>query len=388
MEWVKTTAKTLPEAIDLALDNLGVDEAEAEIVIVEEPKPGLFGRTRGTARVEARVKPKAIRPKVERGRNRRNRSEGGGGRSGDRNRNRNRNRSEKGQSKSQDGSRSKETAAPDSGGDSEKPSSSEGAGTSGGRRRSRSRGGRSNRSGQTNSDRAQSNQSNKPSAASETKGGGQRPRRQKKTQEKARSVEPSKEASMEEVSTQLRTFLTDLTEAFGFDSDVTIDDSEEDTLVGKIEGQHGLLVGPKGRTLDAVQELARISCQRATPSSIRIKVDVGGYRQQRTEALSAFALAAAENAITNATEVALDPMSAADRKVIHDALNETEGVETRSVGTEPRRKVLVVPVATDEDAAVDDAVSDEVEGTDVNGNGQDEVESNEDLESAASGDES
>ena len=70
MEWVKTTAKTLPEAIDLALDNLGVDESEAEIVVVEEPRQGLFGRMRGTARVEARVKPKAIRPKNERSRNR------------------------------------------------------------------------------------------------------------------------------------------------------------------------------------------------------------------------------------------------------------------------------------------------------------------------------
>ena len=75
MEWVTTTAKTLPEAIDLALDNLGVDESEAEIVVLEEPSKGLFGRVRGTARVEARVKPKAIRPKTERGRNRRGRGD-------------------------------------------------------------------------------------------------------------------------------------------------------------------------------------------------------------------------------------------------------------------------------------------------------------------------
>ena len=76
MEWVNITAKSLPEAIDLALDNLGVDESEAEIEILEEPRQGLFGRQRGNARIRARVKPKGTRPKVERGRSRRRGSEG------------------------------------------------------------------------------------------------------------------------------------------------------------------------------------------------------------------------------------------------------------------------------------------------------------------------
>ena len=66
MEWVETTARTVDEARDAALDQLGVAADEAEFEIVEEPRPGLFGRMRGEARVRARVKPAQVRPKQER----------------------------------------------------------------------------------------------------------------------------------------------------------------------------------------------------------------------------------------------------------------------------------------------------------------------------------
>src|SRR3954454_23445938 len=66
MEWVEFTARTLQEAKDLALDRLGVASEDAEFEVLEEPKPGLFGRLRGEARVRARVRPTAPRPKVER----------------------------------------------------------------------------------------------------------------------------------------------------------------------------------------------------------------------------------------------------------------------------------------------------------------------------------
>ena len=66
MEWVVTTGKTLAEAREQALDQLGVAEDDAEFEIVEEPKTGLFGRVRGEARVRARVRPTAVHPKQER----------------------------------------------------------------------------------------------------------------------------------------------------------------------------------------------------------------------------------------------------------------------------------------------------------------------------------
>ena len=65
MEWVETTAKTIEEAKELALDQLGVAVDDAEFEVLEEPRPGLFGRTRGEARVRARVRPTKPRPKVD-----------------------------------------------------------------------------------------------------------------------------------------------------------------------------------------------------------------------------------------------------------------------------------------------------------------------------------
>ena len=77
MEWVETTGKTVDDAKDLALDQLGVDEQDAEFEIVEEPRTGLFGRLRGEARVRARVRPTQPRPKLDR-RDRKGRPNRGG----------------------------------------------------------------------------------------------------------------------------------------------------------------------------------------------------------------------------------------------------------------------------------------------------------------------
>ena len=384
MEWVKTTAKTLPEAIDLALDNLGVDESEAEIVVLEEPRPGLFGRMRGTARVEARVKPKPIRPKNERNRNRRNRSD-------DNKRNRNRTGNKGGNRGGRQGA-GERSGAQGGRDDESTPRSGEEAAVGGGRgerseqqgdgrsrsrnRRRRRGGGGGGQQGGHDGDRHQDDGAERAAAdqnqgRQRSNGGGE--------------AKASEGASVEEVATHLRTFLTELNEAFGFDSDVTVDDSEEGTLVGRIEGRHGLLVGPKGRTLDAVQELARISCQRTAPSSVRIKVDVGGYRDQRAAALADFATAAADRAASEGVEVAMEPMSPADRKSVHDALNDDDRVETRSVGTEPRRRVVVVPLEIDDDGDELDVAGAATNGAAVGGD--DELTEVEDSDDVASDDE-
>jgi spoIIIJ-associated protein len=383
VEWVKTTAKTLPEAIDLALDNLGVDESEAEIVVLEEPRQGLFGRMRGTARVEARVKPKPIRPKTDRNRNRRNRAEGKGkGRGNDRNR----------RGGGKQGSGNQGSDRQNAGG--QRRGGGQGQNQGGGQSQGGGRGGQRGRQGSgrgrddeaRTDDRAEEVQSGGRSdgGRSENRGDGQRGRNRNRggsnggrqsgakgggsKKAETKSNEPVEEASVEEVEAHLKTFLTDLNQAFGFDSDVSVD-TTDDAMVGRIEGRHGLLVGPKGRTLDAIQELARISCQRAVPSTVRIKVDVGGYRQERVEALAAFAAKAADRAVSDQSEVALEPMSPADRKTIHDALSDDDRVETRSVGSEPRRKVLVVPLESDDVEDVDDDEFGDSESGDAETNG-------------------
>lgn len=294
MEWITTTAKTLPEAIDLALDNLGVDESEAEIVVVEEPKQGFFGRAKGVAKVEARVKPKPVRNKFDRNR------KGGN--------NRNQNRSKSGNNRKKTSSQNNQSDNRNSNNkkqETSKPSS--------GKNRSREN---SNKNSNRSKPRQNRNYLNDEELES-------RP--------------------VEEVAAYLKEYMSNLVAAFGFEDSVTVTGDEEVGLTVQVEGQHGLMVGQKGRTLNAIQELVRVSAQRSKPSRYRIYVDVGGYRQKRKEALIKFALEVAETVRQEDDEVVLDPMNSSDRKIIHDALTEEPGIETRSSGVEPRRRVVVIP---------------------------------------------
>jgi len=121
----------------------------------------------------------------------------------------------------------------------------------------------------------------------------------------------------------------------------------EGELEASIEGSDlGLLVGPKGQTLLAVQDLTRLVAQRHLgPGSPRLAVDVGGYRHRRIEALQRFSAQLADQVRDSGTPKALEPMTAADRKVVHDALNDRDGVSTISEGEEPYRRVVIVPEA-------------------------------------------
>src|SRR5947208_4659243 len=93
----------------------------------------------------------------------------------------------------------------------------------------------------------------------------------------------------------------------------------------------GLLVGPKGATLNAIEELVRTVVQRQTDGhGVRINVDVAGYRAKRREALEDFTRGIAEKVVDSGRAQALEPMSALDRKVVHDAAAEIDGVATES----------------------------------------------------------
>lgn len=304
MEWIETAAKSLDEAKDQALDTLGVDESEAEFEVLEEPRQGLFGRVRGEARVRARIAPKAPRAKEDAKRRRRpKKSENGGSKT---------DRPAKAKSEPKQAAAASDADASPAQAADETPSDT---GARQGGRGGRDGGGRD--------------------------GGAKR--QQRGTSGKSR---PKQEDSpVEEVTSTVESFLTGLTQAFGIDAPVSIA-VEDDHLMASIEGKHGLLLGPKAHTLDAIQELTRVTAQRGAPSSMRIKVDVGGYREARRVALIGFAKTAADRAIDEGVEVVLEPMNAADRKTVHDAINEIDGAVTRSAGTEPRRRVVVGPDTT------------------------------------------
>jgi spoIIIJ-associated protein len=116
-------------------------------------------------------------------------------------------------------------------------------------------------------------------------------------------------------------------------------------VVVEVTGDNlGLLVGPKGATLHAIEELVRTVVQRQTDGhGVRIHVDVAGYRAKRREALADFTRSLAEKVIETGRVQALEPMSASDRKVVHDTAAEIDGVATESEGEDPRRRVVLRP---------------------------------------------
>jgi spoIIIJ-associated protein len=304
VEWVETTGKTLAEAKEQALDQLGVAEDEAEFEVVEEEKTGLFGRVRREARVRARVRPLEPRPKTERRRSGRERSRGG--RAGG-----------NGRDKRAGGRKRAEKPA----GKAEKQPEKQGPSRSGPTRA---------RPSEPRRDRAPRGR-REPAENQSTK-----------REEKRTMGEP---VELEQQGELVEDFLDGLLEAFGLDGELSREAVDDETVEVRIEGDDlGLLIGPRGNTLQAIQELARaaVQCRSDGPLEGRLRVDVAGYRERRRSALGEFAHRIADEVKAEGGERALEPMSAADRKIVHDAVNEIDGVSTVSEGEEPRRRVVIV----------------------------------------------
>jgi spoIIIJ-associated protein len=323
VEWVEVTGKTVGEATEAALDQLGVAAGDAEVIVVDEPKTGLFGRVRGEARVRARVRPVGPRPR----RTRRPRERAGtGSRSGSGG-----SRGSRGGRSGQGGGRAAEEAgadrAPSGDGDGAAAGNRQGSGGDGARRPSRrGRGGRGRGSGN----------GSRPAAD----GGGAR-----KTQGSEEEAEMAEGMTLEEQATVAKEFLEGLLDRFGLEASVATRELDEETVEIAATGESlGILVGPRGATLAAVQEVTRTVVQRQCPSRTdRILVDIAGYREKRAAALKRFSTQIAEEVISSGEERPLEAMSPADRKVVHDSVNEIDGVVTRSEGEDPHRYVVIAP---------------------------------------------
>jgi spoIIIJ-associated protein len=324
VEWVVTTGRTVEEAKEAALDQLGVDEQDAEMEIVQEPQKGLFGRLRAEAQVRARVRPTAPRPKVDR-----------------------RERRGRGERRSRDGDRSR----PKKSGSRERVGAGTGTAAGGTRGDDRDAAGRPAE--------PEASRSSQPGGSGSAGGSSSSSRRRRsrtaRTAEGATVSESTQSAESSEVGeldlegqqAAVEGFLKDLMVAFGRpDATVAVAVGEDEALEASVEGEElGLLVGQKGVTLQAVQELVRSMVQRqfVGQSHARVRVDVAGYRARRKEALERFALGVAESVKESGVAKALDPMSSADRKVVHDAVNEIEGVVTVSEGEDAARRVVIRP---------------------------------------------
>ena len=155
---------------------------------------------------------------------------------------------------------------------------------------------------------------------------------------------PESTVTPDEVGAAAVAFMDGLTAAFGVDGSSTLHIDELELRVDVAGSELGLLVGPGGRTLNAIQDLARVSAQRRLGDhDTRLRVDVAGYRERREAALAAFARDVAEQVRTSGTARSLEAMTSSDRKVVHDVLNDESGVSSRSVGEDPDRRIIVEP---------------------------------------------
>lgn len=289
IEWVEVRAPSVEEATAVALEELGLDsEDQADIEVLEQPTKGFLGM--GGQDAVIRVKPKP-------GGSDRRRSRGGrrGG-------------------KATDSAPSAARKEP-----KEKESASRPAA-------------KSNGGGRAGGDRA-------PRAKREPA----EPRTPRPKSDTPREDDRS-EMTVDEQAAEIKRFLTGLLSAFGLDGTVNTR-IEEDVIYADVVGeQTEALVGPKGATVQATLELCRTIIQRRVQAGARIRLDIAGYNERRREALKIYAGRLAAKVLEDGGEVMLEPMNSAERKVVHDAIAEIEGVRSYSEGEEPRRSVVVSAV--------------------------------------------
>jgi spoIIIJ-associated protein len=282
VEWVETTGTTIDEAVDAALDVLGVDGSDVEYEVLEEPRAGLFGRVRSEARIRARVKPTTPRPKEER-RPRRKATETSTGTSAE----------------------TTESVEPES------------------------------------------------PAAERPKRGRGKPKSESVTPESSRPVVRTPVTvtaatpldTADPISPVGVKFLNGLVVAFGLEATVEVFVVADRTAEFRVLGSDlGVLIGPKAQTLLAIQELLRTKLHHELDDQPwRVMLDVGGYRVKRRAALEQFTLKVAGEVVATGERRALEPMTAADRKVVHDTVNSIEGIASESQGEDPDRRVVLLP---------------------------------------------
>ena len=147
----------------------------------------------------------------------------------------------------------------------------------------------------------------------------------------------------DEKSEQIRTFLSGLLEHMDAKAEVKVYEAEKNRYKVILEGEKlGALIGRRGETLDAIQQLTNYSINRGGESKrARVQIDAENYREKREESLERLAQKVAGKVVKYRRNVTLEPMNAYERHVIHTALQDTQYITTFSIGTEPNRRVVV-----------------------------------------------
>ncbi len=167
---------------------------------------------------------------------------------------------------------------------------------------------------------------------------------EKKPEPKAeeKKTEPAAPACDNDDARRIKDFLTGLLEHMDSTAEVKVYEEEKNRYKVILEGQKlGALIGRRGETLDAIQQLTNYAVNSGRDKRLRIHVDAENYRAKREQSLESLANKVAGKVLKYRRSVTLEPMNAYERHVIHAALQDKEGVTTYSIGTEPNRRVVV-----------------------------------------------
>lgn len=157
--------------------------------------------------------------------------------------------------------------------------------------------------------------------------------------------QPSPEAELPDAPAErVRAVVEQVVRGFGLDARVEIAESDEEIRASVDGGDLGLMIGKHGATIDAIQHLASRAAFRGAADRKSVVVDAAGYRERREGALQRAADQAVDDAIAYGRAVELEPMSSAERRIVHTYLRDRTDVQTHSEGDEPERRLVVSPV--------------------------------------------
>ena len=223
------------------------------------------------------------------------------------------------------------------------------------RRNNRSRGGQQQ---DQKSKEANSSKNRQRSDSKSAKNGGQRKSGKGGSSKPPAKDQPKKEKkvsddrpvlTVEEQAKIAQEFLESLVDVYGLEGTVTTS-VDDDVIIADVSGeQTEALVGVRGSVRSAIHELTRTVLQKHGQETARFRLDIAGYAERRREALSIYAVQLIEQLNKEGGEIMLDPMSPADRKVIHDVAGEHDGIESYSEGEPPRRFVVLSRVGDTEE---------------------------------------
>jgi spoIIIJ-associated protein len=163
---------------------------------------------------------------------------------------------------------------------------------------------------------------------------------QKSSAEEDEAARPS-ETELFRQSEIAADYIEGLLDILDFDGDIDELVQNGRPMVEVVGARLNVLVGTRGATLEALQELSRLAVYRQTGEPSRLLLDVGGFRAARRKELAAVARNAAEKVRQHGEAVRLEPMTAFERKCVHDVINAMTGVESESEGVEPNRRIVV-----------------------------------------------